>query len=276
MMTEIKFLYRILSIIEPYLQDLIIVGGFASLLYSVHEEAENDDNPLLITYDVDLASESKIAIKGEKSIHESLEEEGLKCELVGKFEEPILKYYPTEKTDSEYYVEFLAPLLGSETKRNGKPDLIQKIQKDLSAQKLRYLDLLLHNTWTVHSSNLSSLEDYPDLVIKLPHPCMYIMQKVLTLSKRQPMDRNKDYAYIYQTLAYFRKNLKSLAHDYEKLITKLIWKKWYYKFVAVAQEVFDAPVKDGPIEGSQLLDDVTPEMISSAVMNFVSNCPKLK
>ena len=276
MITEIKFLYRILSIIEPYLQDLILVGGFASLLYSVHEEADNDDNPLLITYDVDLASEGKVTIKGEKSIHESLEEEGFKCELVGKFEEPILKYYPTEKTDSEYYVEFLAPLLGSETKRNGKPDLIQKIQKDLSAQKLRYLDLLLHNTWAVHSSNLSALEDYPDLTIKLPHPCMYIMQKTLTLSKRQPMDRNKDYAYIYQTLTYFRKNLKSLAHEYEKLLTNVIWKKWYYKFVAIAQEVFDTPVKDGPIEGSQLLDDVTPEMISSAVMNFVSNCPKLK
>ena len=276
MMTEIKFLYRILSIIEPYLQDLTLVGGFASLLYSVHEEAENDDNPPLITYDVDLASEGKVAIKGEKSIHESLEEEGLKCEIVGKFEQPIVKYYPTEKTDSEYYVEFLAPLLGSETKRNGKPDLIQKIQKDLSAQKLRYLDLLLHNTWAVHSSNLSALEDYPDLTIKLPHPCMYIMQKTLTLSKRQPMDRNKDYAYIYQTLTYFRKNLKSLAHDYEKLIANSIWKKWYYKFVAIAQEVFDTPVKDGPIEGSQLLDDVTPEMISFAVMNFVSNCPKLK
>ena len=276
MMTEIKFLYRILSIIEPYLQDLTLVGGFASLLYSVHEEAENDDNPPLITYDVDLASEGKVAIKGEKSIHESLEEEGFKCELVGKFEEPILKYYPTEKTDSEYYVEFLAPLFGSETKRNGKPDLTQKIQTDLSAQKLRYLDLLLHNTWTVHSSNLSALEDYPDLAIKLPHPDMYIMQKVLTLSKRQPMDRNKDYAYIYQTLTYFRKNLKSLAHEYEKLLTNVIWKKWYYKFVAIAQEVFDTPVKDGPIEGSQLLDDVTPEMISSAVMNFVSNCPKLK
>ena len=100
MITEIKFLYRILSIIEPYLQDLILVGGFASLLYSVHEEADNDDNPLLITYDVDLASEGKVTIKGEKSIHESLEEEGLKCELVGRSEQPIVKYYPTEKTDS--------------------------------------------------------------------------------------------------------------------------------------------------------------------------------
>ena len=275
-MTEIKFLYRVLKSIEPYLQDLILVGGFASLLYRVHEKADNADNPLLITYDVDLASEGEVAIKGEKSIHESLEDEGLKCELVGKFEEPILKYYPTEKIDSEYYVEFLAPLFGSETKRNGKPDLTQKIQKDLSAQKLRYLDLLLQDTWTVHSSNLSDLQEYPNLAIKLPHPCMYIMQKMLTLPKRQPLDRNKDYAYIYQTLTYFRKDLKSLAHEYEKLISNITWKKWYSRFLDIALEAFDSPVKDGPVEGSQLLDDVTPQMISSAVMNFVSNCPKLK
>ena len=272
-MTEVKFLYKILRIIEPYLQDLIIVGGFASLLYSAHEKAENSDNSPLITYDVDLASEGHIPIKGEKSIHESLEEEGLKCGLVGRFELPIVKYYQTEKSDSEFYVEFLAPLFGSEIKRNGKLDLTREIQKDLPAQKLRYLDLLLHHTWTIHSSNLSALKDYPDLVIKVPHPCMYIMQKVLTLSKRQRMDRNKDYAYIYQTLTYFRKNLKSLAHEYDELITNLIWKKRYYKFVALTQAVFDSPIKEGPIEGSQLFDDVTPEMVSSAVMNFVSNCP---
>jgi hypothetical protein len=70
--------------------------------------------------------------------------------------------------------------------------------------------------------------------------------------------------------------LKSLAHEYEKLISNITWKKWYYRFLDIALEVFDSSVKDGPAEGSQLLDGVTPEMISSAVMNFVSNCPELK
>lgn len=251
------------------------MGGFASLLYRFHEAADQVDIPALITYDVDLASGGEVPIRGEKSIHTSLEEAGLRRELVGNYEKPVVKYYPTEKTDLAYYVEFLAPLFGSGMRRDGEPDLLQEIQEDLSAQKLRYLDLLIQNNWIVHTSSVPSLKDDPDLVVRVPHPCMYIMQKVLTLEKRPRTDRNKDFAYIYQTLTYFRKSLESLAHQYEGLIKNPVWKKWYIKFVKLTQEVFYSPQNEGPIEGSQILDDVTPEMMSAVVMSFISNCPNI-
>ena len=276
MKNEINFLYLVLSKIEPYLQDIVLIGGFASLLYRFHEEADQVDILPLITYDVDLASGGEVPIRGEKSIHSSLEEAGLRYALVGNYEQPIVKYYPIDEADSAYYVEFLAPLFGSGNRRDGKPDLTQEIQEDLAAQKLRYLDLLLQNTWTIHTSSVTDLQDNPNLVVRVPHPCMYIMQKVLTLKERPPTDRSKDFAYIYQTLTCFRKSSKSLAHQYEGLITNPVWEKWYYKFVRLLKAAFYSPDEEGPTEGSQILDDVTPEMMSAAVMSFISNCPKIE
>ena len=154
--------------------------------------------------------------------------------------------------------------------------MTQEIQKDLSAQKLRYLDLLIQNTWSVHTSMVTGLKDYPNLVVRVPHPCMYIMQKVLILHERPRTDRSKDFAYIYQTLTCFRKSSRSLAHQYEGLITNHVWKKWYYKFVRLLREAFYSPDEEGPAEGSQILEDVTPEMIYAAVMSFISNCPTIE
>jgi len=238
MKDEMQFLYRVLDTIQAYLQDIILIGGFASLLYRFHEEATQVDSHYLITYDVDLAAEGKIPIRGDNSIHDLLEKAGFECKLLGNFEEPIVKYYPTEIKESKYYVEFLSPLSGSGTKRNGKPDLIETIQKDLSAQKLRYLDLLMKSTSKVHTSSISDLQEQPDLIVRIPDPSMYIMQKILILKERGPTGQNKEYAYIYQTLTCFRKHLKSLAGRYEVLITNQDWKRWYFNFLRLSHDLF--------------------------------------
>jgi hypothetical protein len=276
MKEEVEFLYRVLNIVQSYLQDLILIGGFASLLYRFHGNAAPLDIPPLITYDVDLASEGEVPIRGEKSIHKSLEEAGLKEELLGDHEQTTVRYYPLKETNSAYYVEFLSPLLGSGTKRNGRSDLTQKIQSDLLGQKLRYLDLLTLDNWKFNTSSIPDLIGQPDLIVRVPHPSMYIMQKILTLQKRQQNDRIKDCAYIYQTLSYFRNHMKLLAEDYEVLITKPGWKKWYSRFLSLSREIFLSPQSDGPIEVSKIIDNVTPEMASAVVMNFIDTCPNIK
>ena len=140
---EIEFLYRILSTIRSNLRDFVLVGGFASYLYQFHDRAKPIKLSSLLTYDIDLASEGKISVRGGKSVHQSLLEIGLKEEFTGNCTPPLVKYFPRDKKPS-VYVEFLTPLRGSEIKR-GVSDITQNIQPDLSAQKLRFLDLLLKN-----------------------------------------------------------------------------------------------------------------------------------
>lgn len=270
---ELNFLYRVLSAIGPNLKDFVLVGGFASFFYQFHERARSAKIAPLLTYDIDLASEAKVSLRGRKSVHQSLLEMGLREEFTGNCNPPLVKYFPKDKKPN-MGVEFLTPLHGSEVKR-GKFDITQEIQLGLSAQKLRFLDLLLKHPWKMNTSSVQGLENLPNLVVRTPHPSMFIMQKILISERRADKNRNKDFAYIYQTLVYFREDLKSLADEYEMLIDNREWKKWYRNFMKLSKEIFGTPQRDGPIEGSKILDHVTPEMISALVNRFISFCPKI-
>jgi hypothetical protein len=140
---EIGFLYQVLSAIRQNLEDFVLVGGFASFLYQFHERAKPIGVSPLLTYDIDLASRGRVSVRGGKTVHQSLSEIELIEEFTGTCTPPLVKYFPKDKTLS-MYVEFLTPLHGSENKR-GRADVTQNIQPGLSAQKLRFLDLLLTN-----------------------------------------------------------------------------------------------------------------------------------
>jgi hypothetical protein len=270
---ETEFLYQVLSAIRRNLEDFVLVGGFASFLYQFHGRAKPIGVSPLHTYDIDLASRGRVSVRGGKSVHKLLLEIGLEEELTGTCTPPLVKYFPKDKTPP-LYVEFLTPLRGSEDKR-GISDVTQKIQPDLSAQKLRFLDLLLKNPWTIDTSSVPGLEKYPNLVVKIPHPSMFIMQKILISGSRTDKSRAKDFAYIYQVLGYLREGWGALAKDYEVLIDNPEWKRWYRKFIKMSTEYFDTPQKDGPAEASRIIPEARPEMISAAVSRFISTCPKI-
>ena len=272
---ELEFLYRILATIKSYLEDFIIIGGFGSLLYQFHEKASSTLPFPLVTYDIDIAAGRKVPIRGDKSVHQLLLEAGLKEELTGSFRPPVAKYIFEDRTPSLYYVEFLTPLSGSENKRNGRSDGTHIIQLKLSAQKLRYLNLLFQDTWRVNTASIPALEKYVNLPVRIPHPNMFIMQKIL-ISGRRPRDsRSKDFAYIYLTLTCFRRDLELLAHEYSVLLNNRVWKKWYRDFIRLSRQIFNTPDSDGPVEASSILNNVTPAMISAVAMRFINNCPNI-
>lgn len=270
---EIEFFYRVLSAIRSNLRDFVLVGGFASYLYQFHERAKPTGLSPLLTYDIDLASAEKIPVRGGTSVHKSLLRIGLEQEFTGNCTPPLVKYFPKDRKPS-MYVEFLTPLRGSEAKR-GISDVTQNIQPDLSAQKLRFLDLLLKDPWKISTSSVPALAKRPKLVVRIPHPGMFIMQKILISERRTGKSRPKDFAYIYQTLSYLREDSEVIAKEYKILIDNPEWKKWYRRFIRLSKEIFGTPQGDGPIEASEILARATPEMISAVVNRFIDFCPKI-
>ena len=81
---------------------------------------------------------------------------------------------------------------------------------------------------------------------------------------------------MYLTISCLRKNLERLTRQYANLIVKSEWKKWYVRFVRLLKEKFLFQESEGSLEASQILDDVTPEMVSAAVMSFIDECPEIK
>jgi hypothetical protein len=270
---ETEFLYQVLAAIRRHLEDFVLVGGFASYLYQFHERAKPAALSPLLTYDIDLASRGRISVRGGKTVHESLSEVGLIEEFTGNCTPPLAKYFPKGKTPP-MYVEFLTPLRGSENKR-GAPDMTQKVQPDLSAQKLRFLDLLLKEPWEISTPSVPALRKRPRLVVRIPHPSMFIMQKILISGRRANKSRAKDFAYIYQVLGFFREESDVLAREYQVLIDDPEWKKWYKTFIRLSKELFGTSQRDGPIEASRIITQATPEMIFAAVNRFINACPNI-
>ena len=127
----------------------------------------------------------------------------------------------------------------------------------------------------MNTSSVPGLEKYPNLVVKIPHPSMFIMQKILISGGRTDKSRAKDFAYIYQVLGFFREESDVLAREYEVLIDDLEWKRWYKRFIRMSMELFGTPQRDGPVEASRIIVQATPGMISAAVNRFISACPNI-
>ena len=135
--------------------------------------------------------------------------------------------------------------------------------------------MLLKEPWEISTPSVPALIKRPKLVVRIPHPSMFIMQKILISGRRTDKSRAKDFAYIYQVLGFFREHWETLAKAYEVLIDDPEWKRWYKRFIRMSMELFGTPQKDGPVEASRIIVQATPEMISAAVNRYISACPNI-
>jgi hypothetical protein len=114
-----------------------------------------------------------------------------------------------------YMVEFLTPMTGASVSRSGRALATTDIQAGVTAQRLRYLDLLLESPWRVPLAGLPGIPDATTTIeVRLPHPGFFIVQKILISEERNRQDkRPKDMAYVYQVVSLFRRELIALAEE---------------------------------------------------------------
>ena len=107
---------------------------------------------------------------------------------------PPVTHYHLGPDDEGFYAEFLTPLSGSEDRRDGRPDVTERIS-GIVAQKLRYLEVLLIEPWIVRlDANLGfHLAEPAD--VRVTNPASYIAQKLLIHSRRSRANRAKDVLY---------------------------------------------------------------------------------
>ncbi len=123
--------------------------------------------------------------------------------MSGEFVPPV-SHFRFGGDDQGFYVEFLAPQLGGAQRRDGTADAMV-FRAGVSAQKLRHLDLLLREPWTV------TVPGEPAATIRIANPVMFIAQKLLIAEARQPQKRAQDILYIHDTLDLFGGELDALG-----------------------------------------------------------------
>ncbi len=93
----------------------------------------------------------------------------------------------------------------------------------ISAQKLRYVELLLFEPWTLRlTGQLGFPSGGAELPILVANPSSYLAQKVLSLHRRRSgPKRPKDALYIHDTLVMFGAELATLRDEAARVLQLL-------------------------------------------------------
>ena len=189
---------RLVAALEPWLDRVVIVGGWAHQLYRLHPRAQKLDYPPLTTLDADIAVPAKLPAEGQ-DIRERLLAHGFTEEFLGD-DHPPATHYRLGGEASSFYAEFLTPLTGSDYDRKQKRKATIEIA-GITSQQLRYIDILLSHSWSL---------DLTTATVKVANPVAFLVQKILIHGKREREDRAKDILYMHDTLEVFGARLEEL------------------------------------------------------------------
>ncbi len=207
-------LIHVLHALEDYRASVVLIGGLVPLVYRTLSEFQPTRHNTLVTLDIDLAVPETLPMLGTP-LREVLKQNGYVA-VHSRLSDPPIQFFQREEfgtdTLAATYIEFLAPLKGSETDRTGNPKSPKEVQQNLRAQLLRYLDLLLIDSISV---TLDSIE------FRVPSPASYVVQKVLASQRRGSREgTEKDLTYVYDVVMLLRGRWERIESDLNHLCDK--------------------------------------------------------
>lgn len=257
--SDVEYFARLVDALEPWLEQVVIIGGWAHRLYRLHPLAQPLEYEPLGTFDTDIAVPLDLPASGEH-IRERLLERDFREELMGDMQPPAA-HYRVESGDNSFYAEFLTPLEGSEVKRGGRRDVTARVS-GVSVQKLRHLELLLQNPWDVMIAPATGYPTPDARRILVPNPAAFLVQKILIHEKRDRDRRAKDILYIHDTIETFGGNLAAIRERWQTNVRPALHAK-AASVVERAAEVHFREVDDTTREVARIATgrNLTPEMV---------------
>jgi hypothetical protein len=218
---EVEPFVRLIEALEPWLEEVVLIGGWAHRLYRLDPRAQGLTYPPLTTLDSDIAVPSRIEAK-ETSIRDRLLAAGFQEEFIGEDRPPATHYHLAGQ--GGFYTEFLSPLVGSEYGRKGERKTTREVG-GISSQQLRYIEILLLAPWRIRLSKTNGYGFASTKQVQVANPVSFITQKILIQYARDRKDRAKDILYIHDTIEAFSGNLAELRELFAKEIRPKLHEK---------------------------------------------------
>ncbi len=236
---------RLVVALEPWLDQVVIIGGWANQLYRRHPAAQELDYPPLMTLDTDVAVPLTLRVRAP-DIRERLLAHGFAEEFLGDDHPPATHYHLVDEA-SGFYAEFLTPLIGGEYDRRGRRRATAELG-GVNSQRLRHVDLLLHQPWSIDfESGVFAA------VIQIANPVSFVAQKVLIHEERERDDRAKDIVYMLDALEVFGARL----HELRELWRRIVFPQLHTRdarSVSNASEVLFGNLSDDIRRAARILD----------------------
>ena len=202
---------RLIASLEPWLANVVIIGGWAYRLYRLHPNAQQVTYVPLMTLDTDVAVPPRLPVTGQ-DIRERLVSNGFEEERLGQ-DKPPATHYRLGDAKTGFYAEFLTPLFGALHGRDGKPKVTRRIAGVVS-QQLRHLEILLYAPWTVAIDRSNGFPFVEPMHVQIANPASFLAHKVLIHNKRGRGKVAKDILYIHDTLEIFGAKLGDLSLEW--------------------------------------------------------------
>lgn len=219
-MKDLDAFVRLATALKPWQEQLVFVGGWAHRLYRLHPKAQTPNYQPPTTRDADIAFGDRERIEG--SIKDRLEAAGFQEELKGSHQPPVTEYHLGAEGGG-FYAEFLVPLIGRSSTKSGKP-LATLGNAGITAQRIRYLDVLLIAPWDVPLQDSNGL--WQPLRVRVPNPVSFMLQKLLIRETREPIKQAQDVLYIHDTLELFADHVDELGHLWRQNVRPQIQQNW--------------------------------------------------
>jgi len=227
---------RLIVALEPWLANIVIIGGWAHRLYRLHPRSQEVSYLPLITLDTDVAVPTRLPTS-DRDLRERLISNGFEEERLGEYKPPVT-HYRLRGAETGFYAEFLSPLSGAERGRDRQPKATRRVAGIVS-QQLRHLEMLLHAPWTVDLDRSNGFPFADPKRVQIANPASFLAHKVLIHSKRQQHKAAKDILYIHDTLEIFGARLGDLSREWNTHVKPRIHPRSVRKIERAATGLFD-------------------------------------
>ncbi len=218
-----------LGALGDYLQDVVVVGGWVPHLYRRIWPSESPVEARR-TFDLDAAVGGPLAVRSRSRLDVLLAAEGYTPTLGGA-NGPAAQIYQSPPDSDLLPIEFLAPLTGR------REQATVQIQEGVTAQALRYLNILLENTFDVRVSAQTAGASPDELTVRIPIPGAYVFHRGLISAPVGRRRRGKDLYYIFETWASLSNLRNQMAKEIGELRVRYP-RPWYRRFRSNLESLF--------------------------------------